>query len=277
MQFGILIFINIILWALFYLVISLKLERSASEFREKRLRREIDGIIREFNETAERNISILENRIATMKKLLAHSGTLKRIDVNIGDDAAGENDLRGGEDDAVFPGKLFNSASTNDRIKSAYGVKSPAGNDFTHRSLKEQFRLLLRETGNKLANYLQRGEARNVKPPEKPNPAFPGGGAKGSEKITLRNNPVPAVEKADGGLIERKFSDLHAMAIDEVEKTGDPNLSETELSGMFENTGDKYSLIAELHRRGYDVGLLSRCSGISHGEITLVLNLNKSQ
>ena len=40
----------------------------------------MDAIINEFNSTAERNISLLENKIATLKKLLDISGDLKSVD-----------------------------------------------------------------------------------------------------------------------------------------------------------------------------------------------------
>lgn len=86
MQFAILLFINIILWTLFYFVISLKLERSASEFREKKMRREMDQIIQDFNATAERNISILENRISIMKRLLRQTGAYKEFSVDVRDE-----------------------------------------------------------------------------------------------------------------------------------------------------------------------------------------------
>ncbi len=86
MQFFLLLVVNIFLGAVFYLIISLKLERSANEFRAKRLRREMEEIINEFNNTAERNISLLESRIATLRRLLELSGSMKSIDVTVGDE-----------------------------------------------------------------------------------------------------------------------------------------------------------------------------------------------
>ncbi|MFC1671138.1 hypothetical protein ACFL20_12175, partial [Spirochaetota bacterium] len=64
MQFFIIIVINLIMGALFYLVISLKLEKSSTHFREDKLRKEMDDIINEFNLVTERNVSILESKIA---------------------------------------------------------------------------------------------------------------------------------------------------------------------------------------------------------------------
>ncbi|HEY1405976.1 MAG TPA: hypothetical protein VF857_05145 [Spirochaetota bacterium] len=66
--------VNILVGTVFYLIISLKLEKSASELHVKKIRREMDEMIREFNLTAERNISLLENRIDIMKRLLEKNG-----------------------------------------------------------------------------------------------------------------------------------------------------------------------------------------------------------
>ncbi|MBN2858442.1 MAG: hypothetical protein JXN63_08580 [Candidatus Delongbacteria bacterium] len=66
---------NIFTGTVLYLVLSLKLEKSADEFRIKKLRREIDETIREFNATAERNISLLENRIRMVNKVLKEGDT----------------------------------------------------------------------------------------------------------------------------------------------------------------------------------------------------------
>ena len=67
---------NLFTGTILYLVLSLKLEKSADEFRIKKLRREIDETIREFNATAERNISLLENRIKMAKTVLDGTGSL---------------------------------------------------------------------------------------------------------------------------------------------------------------------------------------------------------
>jgi hypothetical protein len=66
--------VNILVGTVFYLIISLKLEKSASELHVKKIRREMEEMLREFNLTAERNISLLENRIEIMKRLLEKNG-----------------------------------------------------------------------------------------------------------------------------------------------------------------------------------------------------------
>ena len=86
MQFFFLLLFNVFLGAVLYLIISLKLERTATEYRERRFRKEMDEIIREFNLTAERNITILESRIRVMRRLLEKTGDLKSIDFLMDDD-----------------------------------------------------------------------------------------------------------------------------------------------------------------------------------------------
>jgi hypothetical protein len=66
--------VNVLIGTIFYLVISLRIEKSASEVHVKKIRKEMDTMIREFNMTADRNISLLENRISVMKRLLEKSG-----------------------------------------------------------------------------------------------------------------------------------------------------------------------------------------------------------
>ena len=65
MEFLLLLLTNVFIGAFLYLVISLKLEKKSSEFREKKFRKEMDDIMREFNSAADRNISLLENKIDT--------------------------------------------------------------------------------------------------------------------------------------------------------------------------------------------------------------------
>src|SRR4030042_690730 len=105
MQFFFLFLFNVFLGAVLYLVISLKLERSATEFRERRLRKEMDEMIKEFNMTAERNISILESRIGMLRKLLEKSGDIKSLDITMSGE---EPDPRSGhEGKETAPRKEF--------------------------------------------------------------------------------------------------------------------------------------------------------------------------
>ena len=82
---------NIFTGAVIFLILSLKIEKTSSTFQEKKLRREMGEIITEFNSTAERNITLLENRISIMKKILNENGSLKGIDFTVLDDKMKDN------------------------------------------------------------------------------------------------------------------------------------------------------------------------------------------
>lgn len=284
MQLGVVIFINIILWALFYLVISLKLERSASEFREKRLRREMDEVIREFNETAERNISLLENRIAAMKRVLRQSGGVKGIDVSIENDTTeGEPAFEGGDvpgDTArPLPEHFAENGETAGRrppgVGRIYGEKVIA-----EPSLAGLWRVL-RQAAAETAGRLK---ALKGEPLAHRDSLAHHGGDAGTDKGTPHaakvavqaGNPVGASRyEAQNEVLARTVEDVRGMAhVREVPKG--PRLDEEEISNLFSVAEDKYALISSLYSNGYAVEILSRCSGISHGEINLVLNLNRS-
>ncbi|MCL2025951.1 MAG: hypothetical protein FWG92_04005 [Leptospirales bacterium] len=89
MYLFIIILVNIFIGVALYLIISLKLERSVSDFRQQRLRKEMDEMLKEFNLAAERNISLLESRINVMRRLLEQSGAFKGLDLVAGDDGVG--------------------------------------------------------------------------------------------------------------------------------------------------------------------------------------------
>jgi len=86
MYLFIIILVNIFIGVAIYLIISLKLERSVSDFKHQRLRKEMDEMLKEFNLAAERNISLLESRINIMKRLLEQSGAFKGFDFVAGDE-----------------------------------------------------------------------------------------------------------------------------------------------------------------------------------------------
>jgi lambda repressor-like predicted transcriptional regulator len=48
-----------------------------------------------------------------------------------------------------------------------------------------------------------------------------------------------------------------------------------DLALLFSNTPDKYTLIADLHGKGYSIEDLSRYSGLPSGEVRLVISLNR--
>ncbi|HOK92424.1 MAG TPA: hypothetical protein PLN03_06330, partial [Spirochaetota bacterium] len=85
MEFFLLFLFNIFTAVVIYLVLSLKIEKSSATFQEKKLRKEMGEIITEFNSTAERNITILENKISILKRLLNEAGNIKGIDMRVFD------------------------------------------------------------------------------------------------------------------------------------------------------------------------------------------------
>lgn len=264
MQFLFILIINLILWALFYLVISLKLERSASEFREKRLRREMDAIIKDFNETAERNISLLENRITVMKRLMQQGGVIKNLDVNIGGietrPPVSVIPPESPEETAVpvDHARTVPSARANDPMpgvrRSVYGEIAR----FT-RGASEFLRVLAGRGALFLLERLENKEETSLDAPR---------GDFGEEGP----GPVPVKSNA----IRKDFSDLKIPPASGV--TGNESeFSEADITGLFDGTDDKYSLISDLHGKGCPIDLISRCSGIPAGEIRLVLNLHGRQ
>jgi hypothetical protein len=83
LNFFIILLTNIFTGVIIYLVLTIRLEKKSSSYEQEKLKREFDEVIRDFNSSAERNISILENRIAIMKKLLNISGKLPSIDIEV--------------------------------------------------------------------------------------------------------------------------------------------------------------------------------------------------
>ncbi|HPA62656.1 MAG TPA: hypothetical protein PLM72_01750 [Spirochaetota bacterium] len=104
------VFTNILIGAVLYLVISLKLEKTSSAFFSRKLKKEMDEIINEFNETAERNISILENRISLMKKIL-EKASVEGVDLTINEEIFRmETEKKDQRKKAVFPSNTIISS-----------------------------------------------------------------------------------------------------------------------------------------------------------------------
>jgi hypothetical protein len=91
MDFFILLVLNIFIGAIIFLILSLKIEKTSSTFQEKRLRKEIEEMTIEWNATVETNITLLENRISVLRKLLHENDSLKGVDFTILDDKMQDN------------------------------------------------------------------------------------------------------------------------------------------------------------------------------------------
>ncbi len=265
MQFLIIILINIILWALFYVIITLKLEKSASEFREKKLRKEMDDIIREFNSAAERNISLLENRIKTLKRLLERSGDIKSVDFildengftehNVCDDNSITNNNSGGDQNTIAE-RIDKNKRVPFYVLVFEGIKK--GLIFIEERISD-FSFTLKSgnfSGKK--NRLDETEKQisdGIKFQKPVEDSFPI--VKDMGFINCRELPDADVVLPKKELIEQDFD-------------------EEVLEKLFQTTNDRYSLVAELYKKGYPLESLSRYSGIPAGEIRLVLNLEGS-
>ena len=284
MEFLLLVLVNIILATIFYLVIRLKLEKTASGYREKKLKREIDEIISEFNEVAERNISILENRIAGMKRLLEKSGGIQSVDIQIDD----KNDLiqNTKTEGAVpvsgklpelktvtlresVPGILYNKpatpASFTDIIKEKtiqsrkvfLSLKGIIINKYQYykNSLTDFFREIAASLENSQIQQNKETANNNTDEKENDNDKTP---------IGIKGGVGPEPEEKNKTIVKNLSAECALL------------LSEGEISEMFIKTDDKYLLISELFHKGYSAKIITKCSGIPMGEVKLVLDLNDS-
>ncbi|HQP47440.1 MAG TPA: hypothetical protein PKX12_01815 [Spirochaetota bacterium] len=286
MEFVILIGVNIAMFAIFYLIISLKLERSASEFREKRLRKVMDEIIKEFNETAERNISILENKISVMKRLMDASGSLKSIDISVMDevDSNIEDKQKSMPHDQALPpvfnnlsGKKVSASAPRKTISPAERIGSRLsflGHGLYNASCK--ISLKIREKLLSGRDYINENSSsrRNLSPVIPSSRSINISERESRFDYTIEERVIPV--SSEDFTIEKEYTDIkdHLLAAEEPVEID--KMSERELAGLFTSSDDKYNLISDLFNEGYTVELLSRSSGIPVGEIRLVLNLNNS-
>lgn len=284
------VLINIFLAAVIYLVISLKLEKSAGEFHEKRLRKEMDDILREFNAAAERNITLLEHKIQTARRLLELAGELPHVDVRVGEE---EFEKRHNEE---FPEKLPREKEMPDERVTGVTEGKKKGLPVLFHEFKSRIQALVTE--RKVFSWKPsaplpekeegsgHGSGNSVKSDDNPAASRSGG-------IDFRiDEPAgPSITKeADSLSTYEKFSREEKKQINRSgperaateEKMGDESVftkkdGEGDLEERFRETSDVYSLTCELYRRGYPVEELARHSGLSVGEISLVVNLHSEQ
>ncbi len=282
MQFVLLIFVNVIMMAVFYLVISLKLEKKATEFRERRFRREMDEIINDFNLTAERNISLMEKRISLMKILLEKSGHLKGIDI--------VNRL---DDTESFESLMKNSGSHEDRAgekpdimsqntgKGSMNIPAASGG-WIHDFMRES-RKIMTSIAQRILNSMEGGSQHTADSLQTPGPDR-------MKKLPTERPGAPVFLETDDQNkylqdkpanipLAKDFSRFkdYVDVIETPEKEEPiPRLDEKGITGLFETSEDKYALISELYTQGYSIELIAKSSGIPMGEVKLVLNLNQA-
>jgi hypothetical protein len=257
MQFFFLLLFNVFLGAVLYLVISLKLERSATEFRVRRLRKEMDEMIKEFNMTAERNISLLESRIGMLRKLLEKTGDMKSLDITM----AGEESNPRYSDERKEAAPRIAYEHQPVPSEDSRPVTDPAyGENNAGAIIKKSLLLLF----NKIIHILQ---------PR--NDGFPAYHSRTDDTESISDDahadfrPAQA-DRAENAsnLIEKDLSN----AIPGPAARKNP-LTEEEIKDLAALSDDRYKLVTILFEKGCTIEDISKYSGIPAGEVRLVLNL----
>ncbi|HSV97185.1 MAG TPA: hypothetical protein VLM75_09645 [Spirochaetota bacterium] len=224
----------------------------------------MDAIIKDFNETAERNISLLENRITAMKRLMQQSGAIKNLDLSVSDrEAVSATDgiPPGIPDKDIGPAENVRTVSQQtpgDPVESA--AKNLSNN--LARLAHGAFGLIRMIAGRGALFLLERLSKKDEAAPVV------------SRGLPRDNDHRVGMEKSSS--IQKDFSELRVSPAPETGKH-ESKLSESDIAGLFGESDDKYALISDLHGKGCPIELISRGSGIPAGEIRLVLNLQGKQ
>lgn len=272
MQFFFLLLFNVFLGAVLYLVISLKLERSATEYRERRLRKEMDAIIREFNLTAERNISILEGKIRVMRRLLEKTGDIRSVDLIMEEEEAacaspgakreGTNTEEAGYDLAVPAIPVERRGESIARAGKAAAIAA---------GMVKKGLLIFFEKINHMLSRREMLPAEHV-------PKIGVRHEPTHDAVTLHDPPVRREwvdEEPRPVLIEKDLRDVAPIEPPEAASDGSARpLSEREIEEIVAGSDDKYAMVSVLFEGGCGIDDISRYSGLPAGEVRLVLNLS---
>lgn len=235
------ILFNLFTGSVIYLILSLKIERTSSTFQEKRLRKEMDEIMTEFNAATERNISLLENKIELVKRIAGENGIIKNFDYTVKDEVFENNQKN---INTAYIKDL--SLSDNKKIEKNFNIPnevSVKGNDlrFLH-NLIDKLPFIKKDVENiELKKF---------------------------DTVLMNESVEYSIEK---DLVRGSVFDLKA------DEDIYPDLTEEEEEGieeLFQNAEDKYGLLCNLHIKGYSIEELSRFSGIPVGEVKLIISLN---
>ena len=237
------ILFNLFTGSIIYLVLSLKIERTSSTYQEKRLKREMNEIMTEFNAAAERNISILENRISIVKNMAGEKGILKKLDYTVSDDIYKNDGLPAVNAASV---KEKNDPDDNNKDKIS-GKKSETGVDAAEGGFL--LNLIEKIPFVKKGVEIAMGEVYNNYSQDQ-----------AADKFSIEK------ELTRGAVLDLKIDD---DVIPELKAEEADNIEE-----LFINSDDKYTLINDLHVKGYSIEELSRYSGIPAGEVKLIISLN---
>lgn len=264
MQYLLIILINIFMWAIFYLVITLKLEKSASHFRERKFREEMDRLMTEFNSAADRNITLLENRISTLKKLLERTGNLDSVDLILGSEKENTEEINDLITQKEKSHERINIEMTEHASHSKPAFLKKSGESF--KLLTRKFNHLVERLRNftpekrieEEKNYSKFGKTHEEQGPDS--------GRGSMLDMVLEKGTFSQFIKEEE-IVKKEISRQEEK---DLELPGDD-----EISYMFLNTDDKFSVISQLYGMGYSVEKISECSGMPAGEVKLILNLRK--
>ncbi len=252
MEFFLLFILNIFTGAVIYLILSLKIERTSATFQEQKLKKEMGEIITEFNSTAERNITLLENRINLLKKLLNEKGDFRGIDLVVDD----ENVRKGKTSER----KLDTISSMS---KASGGAAAEKGKALPQRQEVKNDGSILVGIIDKISNINMDVRASGVSELKS--------SAVDKDAKRVKQNE----EKRINYLVDSEidFSEIaYRNDADDINTSGEV---EEDIASLFNSTDDKYTLITELHTRGYSVDDIARHSGLPSGEVRLVISLNR--
>ena len=272
MQYFVFFIINVFILAVFYLIFSLKLERNASEFREKKLKKVMDEIMTEFNSSAERNISILEKKIDVMKRLLERAGDLKSIDISLESDDSIKSVSTGilHKDNKIEMRKDVTKSFINEMPVE----KIRMNNNLT--TVKQSKKSLKYQTKKVINNIIEKVRKALVINQDS------GSGEEEKNFIDKTEIIPPGIGKNIDFVIKKDIDELkknldittsNEMIETEIKEDSE-KFNEDKIKEMFCSSEDKYTLIVDLHKKGHEIEEISKFSGIPISEVRLVLNLN---
>ena len=258
MTIFLIVLINLLMGTLFYVIISLKLEKSAVEFRSKKLRREVDEIIREFNETAERNITLLEHKIATLNRLMKvndNNDDIKEVNVLLKD--ANEDFSHIDNEEPLNKGVL---TKKDDEIEQS-----------SKKSLKQLFTYIISEIGRfarkKLELYAGGVQSNRVSLENLPRNLN-----ENLNSLNKENHPI-AKNFEEFAEIEDLLSESNDKLVNEMIEN--ENQIKEEIKKRFDKSDDKFLLVNQLISDGFSIEDISKYSGMPKGEVKLVSNLSR--
>ena len=238
MEFFLLFLFNIFTAVVIYLVLSLKIEKSSATFQEKKLRKEMGEIITEFNSTAERNITILENKISILKRLINEAGNIKGIDMRVFDNG----DLPGMRGETKL--QTLEEKNTPVERKPSHTKEVIPSNEIISADVSKLRTFEKTEKAKAKATTMTKEERKK-------------------SIDFIEDSPIDFLD------IYKEEKGSPVGLEDKIEESLEDNISE-----LFAKTKDKYTLINDLYSKGYTVEELSRFSGLPSGEVRLVISLN---